>query len=100
MVVYSRNATWNDTSMDRTTAASLPLPPLPREKAFTQFPDIAGPHRQKDVPRPQEDANRLLRSGGFAQIPRFPVSVLPDRGAQRFAGGALDRLLPRGVHLE
>src|SRR5512141_2148037 len=101
MVVYSRRFTWNATSMFRTTVpASLPLPPLPREKAFAQFPDIAGPHRQKDVPRPQGGANRLPRSGGFTQIPGLPMSVLPDRDAKRFAGGALDRLLPGGVHVE
>src|SRR5512143_3297165 len=101
MVVYSRRFTWNATSMFRTTVpASLPLPPLPREKAFTQFPDIAGPHRQKDVPRLQDVANRIPRPDGFTQIPGLPMSVLPDSDAQRFAGGALDRLLPRGVHVE
>src|SRR5512143_2375295 len=101
MVVYSRSFTWSATSISRTTVrASLPLPPLPREKAFSQFPDIAGPHRQKDVPRLQDDANRLSRSDGFTQIPGLPMSVLPDRDAERFAGGALDRLLPRGVPVE
>jgi len=42
IVVCSRNFTWNETSMFRTIAGtSLPLPSLPREKAFSQFPDIA-----------------------------------------------------------
>src|SRR5512134_3892660 len=82
--------------------AADPLPPfpLPREEALSQLPDIAGPHRDEDVPRAEPFEDRIPRLSGLPRVEGLLVPVPPDPLAQPFPRGPLHRLLPGGVDVE